>query len=86
MIKELFHSLKNRYQNLLYYNCHKINPSYGRSHIESPDCIKTKKLAIDSTNKKDNKCLQYALRVALYHEEAKKDWQRITNIKKCINN
>ena len=49
VIKELFDLLKNRYQNnlesmegsesvfnyvqLLYYKCHKINPSRGGSHL-----------------------------------------------------
>ena len=52
-IKELSHSLKNRYQNnlesvkgskfvfdyinLLYYKCHKINPNCGGSYIDSLD-------------------------------------------------
>ena len=59
VIKELFDSLKNRYQNdlesmkgskfifdyvqLLYYKCHKINPYQGGSYLDSPDWIKTKK-------------------------------------------
>ena len=54
--KELFDSLKNRYQNnlesmkgsefvfdyvhLLYYKCYKINPNRGESYIDSPDWIK----------------------------------------------
>ena len=57
--KELFDSLKNRYQNnlesmkdsefvfdyvhLLYCKCHKVNPNRGRSCINSPDWIKNKK-------------------------------------------
>ena len=56
VIKELFDSLKNRYQNnlesmkcsefvfdyvqLLYYKCHRINPNRGGSYINSPDWIK----------------------------------------------
>ena len=52
VIKELFDSLKNRYQNnlewtkdsefvfdyvhLLYYKCHKIIPNRGESYINSP--------------------------------------------------
>ena len=56
---ELFDSLKNRYQNnlesmkgsefvfnyvhLLYYKCHTINPDCGRSYIDSPNWMKTKK-------------------------------------------
>ena len=59
VIKEPFDSLKNRYQNnlqsmkgselvfdyvhLLYYECHKINPNRGGSHIDSPHWIKNKK-------------------------------------------
>ena len=53
VIKELFLSLKNRYQNnlesmkdsefffsssfLLYYKCNKINPNRDGSYINSPD-------------------------------------------------
>ena len=53
VIKELFDSLKNRYQNnlkslksselvsnyahFLYHKFHKINPSQGGSYINSPD-------------------------------------------------
>ena len=53
VIKELFDSLKIRYQNdlesmkasdfvfdyvyLMYYNCHRINPNVGGSYIDSPD-------------------------------------------------
>ena len=59
VIKKLFHSLKNRYQNnlesvrgsefvfnyvqLFYNKCHKINLNRGGSCIDSPDWIKTKK-------------------------------------------
>ena len=53
VMKKLFVSLKNRYQNnfesmrgseivfdyvqLLYYKCHKINLNHGGSYIDSPD-------------------------------------------------
>ena len=59
VIKELFDSLKKRYQNnlesikgsefvfdyvqLLYHKYHEINPSRGGSCIDSPDWKKTKK-------------------------------------------
>ena len=55
-IKEIFVSLKNRYQNcletmagsefvcdyvhLLYYKSHKVNRNRSGSYIDSPDCIK----------------------------------------------
>ena len=67
IIKELFDSLKNRFQNnlesmkgnefffdvpLLYCKCYKINPIRGRSYIDSPDRIKNKKATINPINKK----------------------------------
>ena len=84
VIKELFDSLKNRYQNnlksmkgsefvfdyvqLLYYKCHKINSNLGGSYVDSPDWIKNKKATINPINKKDNKCFQYVVTVALNYE------------------
>ena len=54
------------YVQLLYYKCHKINLNRGGSYIDSPDSIKKKKAAINPSNKKDNKCFQYAATVTLY--------------------
>ena len=68
------------YVQLLYYRCHKINPNRGGSPVDSPDSIKNKKATINPINKKDNKCLQYAVTFALNHEEIKKDPQRIKKI------
>ena len=81
VIKELPDSLKNRYQNnlaamkgcgfisdyvhLLYYKCHKTNPNRGGLCTDSPDSIKSKKATINPINKKDNKCIQYAITVKL---------------------
>ena len=66
--KELFNSLKNRYQSnlrsmkgsefafdyvhLLYYKCHEINPNRNGSYIDSPDWTKCKKPAINPFDKK----------------------------------
>ena len=77
VIKELFDSLKNRYQNnlesmegsgfvfhyvhLLYYKCHKINPNRGGSYIDSPDWIKTKKETINPIKKK-KKTTKFSIR------------------------
>ena len=88
VIKDLFDSLKDRYQNnlesikrsefgfdcvhLLHYKCHKINPNRGRSYIDSLDWIKSKKATIYRINKKDNKCFQYAVTVALNSENQKR--------------
>ena len=59
---------------LLYYKCYKINPNHCGSYIDSPDWIKNKKATINPINKKDNKCFQYAVTIALNY-----DPQRITN-------
>ena len=88
VMKQLFDSLKNRYQNnlqsvngsefvfdyvhLLYYKCHNINLNCGGSYKDYPDWIKNKKAAINPINKKDIKCFQYAVTVALNQEEIKK--------------
>ena len=101
VIEELFDSLRNRYQNnlesvkgsefvfdcvhLLYYKCHQINQNCGGSYIDSLDWIKNKKAAINSANKNENKCFQYAATVVLNHEEIKEDPQRITKIEPFIN-
>ena len=73
------------YVQLLYYGkCHNINSTRGGSYIDSPDWIKNKKATINPINKKDNKCFQYAVTIALNHEEINKDPQRITKIKPFI--
>ena len=47
-------------------------PYRGGSNIDSPNWIKNKKSTINSINKKYNKCFQYAVKVALNHEQIKK--------------
>ena len=58
VIKKIFKSIKNRYQNylesmkgsefvydyvhLLYYKCHKVNLNRDGSYTDYPDCIKNK--------------------------------------------
>ena len=69
----------------MYYKCLKINPNRGGSYIDPPDWVKNKKATLHPINKKDSKCFQYAVTVALNHEEIKKDPQRITKIKPFIN-
>ena len=73
------------YAHLLYYKCHIINFNRGGSYIDSPDWIKNKNATINPVSKKDNKCFQYAVTVALNYEEIKKDSQRITKIKPYKN-
>ena len=64
---------------------YKINPKCSELYINSPDRIKNKKATINPMNKKDNKCLQYAVTVALNYEDIKKDLQRIAKVKSFIN-
>ena len=47
--------------------------------------VKNKKAAINSINKKDENCFQYAITVALNYEEIGKNPERITKIKPFIN-
>ena len=72
------------YVNLLYYKCHKINPNRGGSYIDSSDWIKNKKVSISPINKK-YKCFQYAVTVALNHEQIGKDPERILKVKSFKN-
>ena len=88
VIKQLFDSLKNRYRNnlesmkgselvfyyvhLMYYKCRKINPNLAGSYIYSPERIRNKKVTINPINKKDNKCFQYTVAVALSYEKNRK--------------
>ena len=48
---------------------HKVSLNRGRSFIDSRNWIKNKKTIINPINKKENKCFQYAVTVALNHEE-----------------
>ena len=71
------------YYKSMYYKYHKINLNCGGSHIDSPDWIKNKTTTIYPINKKDNKCFQYVIAVALNYEEIKNI--KITKIRHCIN-
>ena len=55
--------------------------------IDSPNkkMIKNKKGTINPIYKKNNKCFQYAVTVAVSHEVIKKDQETITKIKPFIN-
>ena len=53
--------------------------------MDSPDWIRNKKATINPINKKDKKCFQYAVTVALNHEKIGKHPERTTTIKSFIN-
>ena len=70
---------------VFYYDLNKTSLNRGGSHIESQKWISAKKATINPKNKKDDKCFQYALTVALNHEKIKKKTERISKIKPFIN-
>ena len=87
IIEDLFKSLLQKYKkgleesmkgrefifdivDALYYNLNKISLSRGGSYIDSPKWLKNKKATINPKIN-DDKCFQYALTVALNHEQIK---------------
>ena len=71
---------------VFYYKLHKISINRsGGSYIDTPDWIKNKKATINPKNKNDDKHMQYAISIALNHEQILKNLQRITKTKPFIN-
>ena len=68
----------------LYYKLHKISLNRGEPYINSPKWLKNKKATKNPKNN-DDKCFQYAITVALNHEQTKIDPQRVTKIKPFID-
>ena len=68
-----------------YYKFHKISINRGGgSCIDSPDWIKNKKATINPKNKNNDKCMQYAISVALNHQQIYNHPERISKIKHFI--
>ena len=99
--EKIFESLRQRYQkglegsmdgrdftfdgvNALYYDLNTVSLSRGKSYVDSPEWLKNKKATINPKNNDDN-CFQYALTVALNHEQIKSHPERISNIKSFID-
>ena len=99
--EELFESLFQRYQegleesmkgsefvfdsvDLLEYKINKIGLNRGGSYVDSPKWLKNKKTTINLKNN-DDKCFQYALTVALNHEQIESHPERISKINPFIN-
>ena len=68
---------------LLYYYLQKISLKRCESYVDSPKWLKDKGATINPKNN-ENECFQYALTVALNHQEITKDLQRISKIKPFI--
>ena len=73
------------YVHLLYCKCYEINVSCGGSYIGSLIGWKIKKAPLNYINKKENKCFQYAITVALNYEEIGKHLKRVTKVRKMIS-
>ena len=69
---------------VLYYNLSKVSLSRGGRYIDPPKWLKNKKATINPQNKKDDRCLQYAVTVALNYEQIGDHPERISKIKPFI--
>ena len=69
---------------LLYYHLQKVGLKRGGSYIDSPKWLKNKKAAINPQNNDDN-YFQYAVTVALNHQNIQNNPQRISKIKPFID-
>ena len=70
---------------VLHNNRNKVSLSRGGSYIDSPKWVKNKRATINPQNKKDDRCFQYAVTVALNHEQIKDHPERISKIKPFID-
>ena len=99
IIEEIFDSFLQRYKKKLEESLkgsefvfdsinskkwNKINLNRTGSYIDSPKWLKNKKAKVNPKNN-DDKCFQYAVAVALNHEQTKSHPERISNIKPFID-
>ena len=70
---------------VLHYNRNKVSLSRGGSYIDSPKWVKNKRATINPQNKKDDRCFQYAVTVAINHEQIKDHPERISKVKPFID-
>ena len=70
---------------LLYYYFYKIDMKREESYTEPHEWLKNKKATINPKNKNDDNCFQYAITVALNHQNIRRDPQKISKIKRFIN-
>ena len=101
VINELFESSLQKYQegleekirdskfvfesvDLLYYSLHKTTLKRSGSYIKSSRWLKSKGVTINPKNENDN-CFQYAITVALNHQNIENHSEKISNIEPFIN-
>ena len=71
---------------VFYCKLHKISINRGgTSYIIAQDWITHKKATINPKNKNDNKCMKYAIIIALNYKQFGKDPERISKTKPIIN-
>ena len=70
---------------VLHYNLNKVGLSRGGSYVDSPKWVKNKRATINPQNKKDDRCFQYAVTVALNYEQIKDHPERMSKIKPFID-
>ena len=70
----------------LYYSLHKTNiKRNGGSYIKSPEWLRNRSATINLKNKDDNNCFEYAITIALNHQNIGNNPERISKIKPFIN-
>ena len=69
---------------LLYYSLHKIGLKRGESYIKSSEWLINTRATIDAKNN-DGNCFQYAMIVALNHQNVGNNPERISKNKPFIN-
>ena len=70
---------------LLYYSLHKTRLRRGKSYIKSPEWLRNKRATTNPQNEDHNNCFQFAVTVAVNHQNNENHLERISNIKPFIN-
>ena len=70
----------------LQYSLYKIKLKGGGSYIDSPEWIRNKLATMNPKNYDGNNCFQYAITVALNHQNIENHPERISNIEPLLTN
>ena len=69
---------------MLYYNLNKVILSRGGSYKDCSKWLKNKNTTINPQNKKNDRCFQYSVTVAINHKQIKDHPGRISKITNFI--